>query len=84
MAETALTVITTNKVRAKMAKAIAETGRIAIIKELAFGTGGVDENNEPIAPSVADNALRREVFRNLPAKARAVATAAPISSAPNF
>ena len=63
MAETALMVVTTNKVRAKMAKAIGETGRIAIVKEMAFGIGGVDENNQPIAPSVDDNALKNEVFR---------------------
>ena len=60
---TALMVVTTNRVRAKMAKAIGETGRIAIVKELAFGIGGVDEHNEPIAPSVDDNTLKNEVFR---------------------
>lgn len=63
MAGTALMVVTTKKVREKLAKAIGETGRIAVVKYLAFGIGGVDGNNQPIAPSVDDNALKNEVFR---------------------
>lgn len=63
MSGTALMVVTTNKVREKMAKAIGETGRIARVVELAFGIGGVDANHQPIAPSVEDNYLKNEVFR---------------------
>ena len=60
---TALMVVTTDLVRGKIAKAIGETGVIARVKELAFGIGGVDENNQPIAPSTSNNSLVNEVFR---------------------
>lgn len=60
---TLLTIVTTNKVRAKLARALGVTGRLPIVTHMAFGTGGVTADNVPIAPTPDMNALRREVFR---------------------
>lgn len=59
----AFNIVTTDLIRQKLAKALAETGRIPVIKYLAFGTGGVDQDNVPIPPEPTMNALRSEVFR---------------------
>lgn len=56
-------IVTTDLIRQKLAKALAETGRIPVIKYLAFGTGGVDQDNVPIPPDPTMNALRNEAFR---------------------
>lgn len=56
-------IVTTDRVRRKLVKAIAETGRIPVIEYLAFGDGGVDENGEPITPDPTANALNHEIFR---------------------
>lgn len=60
---TAFNIVTTNIVRSKLAKALAETGRIPVIKYLAFGDGGVDINNVPIPPDTTMTGLKHERFR---------------------
>lgn len=59
----AFNIVTTDIIRQKLAKALAETGRIPVIKYLAFGVGGVDQDNVPIPPDPMMNALRNEAFR---------------------
>lgn len=58
-----LNIVTTDKVRAKLAHAIAETGRLPVIRYLAFGDGGLDDNGQPISPDPTANALNHELFR---------------------
>lgn len=56
-------IVTTDKVREKLIRALTSTGTIPKITHIAFGTGGVDGNGNPIMPEADANALRHEVFR---------------------
>lgn len=56
-------IVTTDRVRAKLARAIAETGTIPVITHIAFGDGGCDGSGDPISPDPTANALNHEVFR---------------------
>ena len=56
-------IVTTTKIREKLAKCLAETGKLPVIKYLAFGSGGVDENGKAIPPDPTANALNKEEFR---------------------
>lgn len=55
--------ITTAVARMKMAKARAGETPLPPVTHMAFGTGGVDQNGDPLAPSGADETLRNEVLR---------------------
>lgn len=55
-------VVTTRKVREKFAKAHGETGGLAKVVAMVFGTGGVTADNQPIPPDASDNALKNQVY----------------------
>lgn len=56
-------IVTTDRVRAKITRAIAETGTIPVISYLAFGDGGLGQDGQPISPDPTANALNHELFR---------------------
>lgn len=49
--------------RRRLAARMAGGAAVPAIAFMAFGTGGHDANNQPIAPSASATALRREVLR---------------------
>lgn len=55
--------VVTRIARKKMVKARAGVIELPPIVGLAFGTGAVDNEGNPIAPSVNDEGLKTEVFR---------------------
>lgn len=55
--------IITNKAREKMAKARAGDITLSKVVKMAFGSGGVDTNGIPIAPTATDIALKAESLR---------------------
>lgn len=57
--------VVTLTARKKMVKARAGVIDLPPIVGMAFGTGGVDEAGNPVAPSVADEGLKHEVFRKV-------------------
>lgn len=59
MSNTAMTV----KGREKLCKAHAGEIALPCIKWIAFGTGGVDENRQPLAVTGEEVALRKEQYR---------------------
>ncbi len=59
MADAVVTLIA----RSKMVKARAGAAELPPIAGMAFGTGGVDSDGNPMVPSVSDEGLKHEVFR---------------------
>ena len=59
-------IVTTDRVRAKLARAIAETGTIPVITHIAFGDGGCDGNGDPNIDTRADRISRNPVEERIP------------------
>lgn len=55
--------VTTATARAKFAQAHGSTGLLSKVVKMAFGTGGVDGSNNPIAPVTSATGLTTEVLR---------------------
>lgn len=55
--------VTTEIARSKMAKARAGETPLSAVTHMAFGTGGVDQSGDPIAPSGTDETLKNEILR---------------------
>jgi len=55
--------VVTHIARRKMVKARAGVIELPPIVGMAFGTGGVDSDGNPVLPSVSDEGLKNEVFR---------------------
>lgn len=55
--------IITDIKRQKLAEATHTTGTIPVVKYIAVGDGGVDQDGEPIAPDGSDTQLHNELVR---------------------
>lgn len=55
--------VTTVAARTKFAQAHGTTGTLPKVVKMAFGTGGVDSNNQPIPPVTGSTSLANEVLR---------------------